>query len=263
MDQKIKNYLGYTLIGFLVIFSLSTISYVKSYSRFIDPASIRSFLVSADADVVAIPDVAQFSFSVITEGSTDVSALQQENTKKVNDAIDFLKSAGVDEKDIKTTNYSVSPRYQYFRCPSPVPFGEVEPCPPAEIVGYTINQSVSVKIRDFEKSGDILTQVVKNGANSVSQLSFTIDDPTMLQDEAREKAIDKAKKKAGEIARAGGFRVGKLLSISESGGFPPVYRGLESRAFGMGGDVDDIALPSIEPGSQEVTVGVTLRYEIK
>ena len=90
--------------------------------------------------------MAKFSFSVITEGGKNLADLQKENTKKVNGAIDFVVANRVDKKDIKTTGYNVSPRYEYSSCPSsPI----ARECPPPSIVGYTISQDVQVKVRDF------------------------------------------------------------------------------------------------------------------
>ena len=125
-----------------------------------------------------------------------------------------------------------------------------------------MRQTVSVKVRDFGKAGEILSGVAANGANSVSSLSFTIDDPTEVQANARTKAIVKAKAKARDIAKAGGFSVGRLLSLEEGGYAPPIpyYR----KVYGMGGEGDAVQIaPPIEPGSQDVTVTVTLRYEIR
>lgn len=244
---------GVVMVGVLA-FSYAAVSYVRTYSQSVEPSSFRSFSVSADAKVVAVPDVAAFSASVITEGGTNVTALQTANVEKTNAIIAYVKSQGVDEKDIKTEGYSVEPRYQYYGC-------ETGACPPPTIVGYTVRQSLSVKVRDFAKAGDILGGVVENGANSVSSLNFTIDDPTAVQNEARAEAIAKAKAKAKAIADAGGFSVGRLLSIDEGGWAPPIP--YYERAYGMGGASDAKATPSIEPGSQDVTVTVTLRYEIR
>ncbi|MCK5590424.1 MAG: SIMPL domain-containing protein, partial [Candidatus Pacebacteria bacterium] len=201
----------------------------------------------------------QFSFTVISEGGTDLSLLQADNAKKIEAVTDFVKKEGVDDKDIKTTAYSVSPRYTIcypYKEPSGV-------CPPREIVGYTVRQSTQVKIRDFDTIGDILGGVVTKGANSVSQLSFNIDDETILQAEAREEAIKKADQKAKEIAKAGGFRVGKVLGISE--GYVSPYRTKYDYTYGMSAEFaeSDSFAPTIEAGSQEVSVTVTLVYEIK
>ena len=260
MDNKIKNYLGFAIIMGVVASSIAMLSYVRSYSRSIEPATFRSFSVSGDGEAVAIPDIAQFDFSVITQGGKDIAVLQRENTDKVNAIINFIKSKNIEVKDIKTQNYNLDPRYQFFNCP--VEIRNAKPCPPPEIAGYTINQTVSIKIRDFSTIGDILAGVVERGANNVSQLSFEIDEPEKLQNEAREEAIKKAKEKANLIAKAGGFKIGRLLYINE--GFGPIpmrqqFFELEAK----GGAASPLPAPVIEPGSQEISVSVNLIYEIR
>ncbi|TSC79836.1 MAG: hypothetical protein G01um101429_363 [Parcubacteria group bacterium Gr01-1014_29] len=278
MDTQIKNRVGYAVVFALVMTSVASLWYVNTYNRVSEPSSFRSFSVSADGKATVIPDVAEFTFEVITEGGQNLTESQTENTKKTNDAIAFVKSKGVDAKDIKTQNYNVEPRYQYFNCsPTPVIYSEgvavsggvsklslSRACPPPEIVGYTVRQVVSVKVRKFDAVGDILSGVVENGANSVSQLSFTVDDPTMVENEARAQALMKAKEKAKAMADAGGFRLGRLLNISE-GGIGPYYdnRLYIAEGFGKGGDGVAVPAPSIEPGSQEFRVTMMLTYEIR
>jgi uncharacterized protein len=261
MDNKVKQYLGMAVIIAIFLFAVGYLSYVNSYSKSVEPNSYRSFSVVGEGKVTAIPDVAQFTFSVITEGKKDIAALQKENVDATNKAIDFLKAQGIEAKDIKTTNYSLNPKYQYYDCRSPE--SSITPCPPAEIVGYTITQTVSVKIRDFAKIGAVVSGVVDAGANSVSSLSFTVDDSTALENQAKEEAITQAKAKAELIARAGGFKIGRLISLEDS--YTPYYYG-----YGLGGGdmkaesvSSAIPVPTIEPGSQEITINVTLRYEIK
>jgi len=102
---------------------------------------------------------------------------------------------------------------------------------------------------------------VDSGVNTVSGPDFTVDDPTELQNQAREDAITEAKNKAKTIAKAGGFRLGKLLSIQEGFYFPRTIQAqLYAKAESYVGDLES---PSIEPGSQEIVVNVTLTYEIK
>ena len=273
MADKVKNYVGFAAIFALVVFALSAVGYVKTYSKSIEPSRYRSFSVSGEGKVVAIPDIAQFSFTVITEGGTDLSVLQTENSAKINNAIDFIKSNGVEDADIKTQSYNVSPRYQYFDCsprilretlPYPAtPDENITPCPPPEIVGYTINQTVSIKVRDFEKIGALLSGVVKNGANLVYGPNFTIDDRTKIENEARAKAIENAKQKADAVAKAGGFRLGRILAINEGGYSPyPRYESFSGFDYGKGGG-GDVPAPTIEPGSQDVIVNVSISYEIK
>lgn len=256
MSAKIKDYLGIATIVTLVVFSVSLLGGLYTYYQAVKPSSFRSFSVTGEGKIVAIPDVAQFSFSVITEGGKDLDALQKQNTEKMNKAIAFVKASGVEAKDIKTQSYDVQPRYQYYGCPR-----DGGPCPPADIVGYTVSQNVLVKVRDFTKAGGILSGAVQNGANTVSQLTFTIDDPTSVQNEARNEAIRKAKEKAEGMAEAGGFRLGKLISISEQGSNQfPRYYDMKAEAVGSGAIAP---APTIEPGSQDLVVNVTLNYEIK
>ncbi|MEK7629892.1 MAG: SIMPL domain-containing protein [Patescibacteria group bacterium] len=257
MNDKIKNYLGGALIVVSLVSAFAAWSFADTYSKSIEPSSFRSFSVSGEGKVTAVPDVAEFSFGVLTEGGKDIAALTNENTTKVNKAIAFVKSEGVADKDIKTENYSLTPRYLTYSCNHPETSGSVS-CPPAEIVGYSINQTVSVKVRDFSKIGEALSGVVLNGANTVSSLNFTIDDSNALQNQARAEAISKAKEKAEVIATSGGFSIGRLLSIDE--GYSPVPYYSAKETFGLGGAAP---APVIQPGSQEIQVTVNLRYEIK
>lgn len=258
MDKDLKNYHSFWFkevkIVFLFLFVIAVFWYVSVYSRSVVPE--RSFAISGEGKVVAVPDIAEISVGILTEGGKNLVNLQEENTGKVNAVISFLKEEGIDEEDIKTQYYNISPRYQYFSCPVPLGF-ESRPCPPSEIIGYSISQSILVKIRSLEKVGDTLSGVVEHGANTVSGPNFTIDDPAALENEAREKAIKEAREKAVSMSKAGKFRLGKLISIQEGfGGYPtPLYF---EKADGLGS-----AGPTIEPGSQEVSVSVTLTYEIK
>ncbi|MDP3741015.1 MAG: SIMPL domain-containing protein [bacterium] len=274
MNEKVKNSLGVAIIIAVFIFAGSALGYVKYYGKSIQPSSFRSFSVTAEGKAVAIPDVAEFTFSVITEGTKKLPDLQKENTSKTNAIIAYLKEQGIGEKDIKTTSYYVSPRYEYFNCPQPIydPNNAAtfspRPCPPPEINGYTINQTVSVKIRNFDKTGEILSGAVERGANSVSQLNFTIDDRSRVEQEARAQALGRAKEKAEATARAGGFRLGRLLGIDDSYSPYPYYDQYgyaRESGGGAGAGLPEKSIPptSIEPGSQEVIVNLILRYEIE
>ncbi len=261
MSQKIKDALGVAIIISIVVVAYSAFIYSTYYSKSIEPSSFRSFTVSAQGKTTAVPDVAEFTFSVITQGGENLAELQKENTEKSNKIIEYIKANKIDPKDIKTQNYNIDPRYQYYNCDNRILKTESIPCPPPEIVGYTISQTVQIKIRDFSKIGDLLSGTVSNGANSVSQITFTIDDPTQVETIARNDAIKKAKEKAETIAKEGGFKLGRLLSIDE-GYYQPAYEfSAKSAAIGMGGGTN-IPAPIIEPGTQEMTVNITLRYEI-
>ncbi|OGC81828.1 MAG: hypothetical protein A2788_00015 [Candidatus Abawacabacteria bacterium RIFCSPHIGHO2_01_FULL_46_8] len=258
MHAKVKNVLGVVLMIALLVVSLAVLKLAKSYQQAVQEEITSNFTVSGEGKVIAIPDIAEFSFSVTAEGKgLDISQLQLTNTQKADKLLSYLKELGINEKDIQTIDYSVQPRYQYFNCPS-----TGGSCPLPEIVGYTINKRYSVKIRDLAKVNDALSGVVERAADSVSGLSFTIDDPTQLQAEARLKAMAKAKAKAKQVADAAGVRIGKLISINEGFISPiPMYatRSLSMEAVGGGG----IAPAVVEPGSQEIRVEVNLTYRIE
>jgi len=252
MDNSLKKYLSLTIIATLLIVGISMLWFVASYSKNAQPTSFRSFIVSGQGSVNAIPDIAQFSFGVVNQGGIELTATQEENTQNVNSIIAFLKEQGVEKKDITTKNYRVDPRYQHYNCSD-----RNSVCPPSEIVGYTVSQQIQVNVRDFSILGGLLSGVVEKGANTVSQLSFTIDDPTQVENEARQEAVKKAQEKAQALAKAGGFKVGRLLSIQEGGFVSPRYDVVSLEA------ARGAPAPAIEPGSQDVEITVTLTYEIK
>lgn len=257
MNSSLKNLLGLVIVIALAVGSYVLFRVSQVYDRSSEPTNFRSFTVSGDGKASGTPDVAEFSFQVITEGGTDVAKLQSDNAGKMNKAIEFVKKQGVVAADIKTEQYSINPRYQTTACD----YASGKVCPPAEIVGYTIQQGATVKIRDFKNISPLLTGTVENGANSVSQINFTIDDPTSIENTARAAAFKKAQEKAQGMAKAGGFKIGRLLDISESNS-SPIY-------YGRGGVMMDMAKseaapipPTIEAGSQDVNITVSLKYEI-
>jgi uncharacterized protein YggE len=273
MNQNLKNILGGVSVLVILVLGYAAISGVNSYGKSIAPSSFRSFTVSGDGKATAIPDIAEFNFQVVTEGDKDITTSQAANTAAANKAIAFVKADGVADKDIKTESYDISPRYQTYNC-SPTPVYNSVPmvsagsvgvtttaCPPASIVGYTVTQSVDVKIRDFSKIGDVMNGVVKNGANEVGALSFTLDDPTSVQNEARIDAVTKAKAQAQAVAQASGFKIGRLLSVQEGGGYRSVYNSPVAMTAMKSDSAAGIA--TIQPGSQEVDVTMTLQYEIE
>ena len=256
INAQSKNLLAVTGSIALLAAAVSSVWFVYTYTQSID-TSMRSFSVVGEGKVIAVPDVAEFQATVLTEGGLDVAELQKTNAEKSNAIIEFLKGKEIEDKDVQSSGYSINPRYTYKPCS---PKGV---CPEPEITGYSVSHTISVKVRDFAKAGEILKGVVGAGANTVSGLSFTIDDRAALEQEARTKAIADAAQKAQAVANAAGFRLGRLLSIEESlSPWPMPYYDF---GRGGGGDVATEAkiAPNIEPGSQEVTIQVTARVEIK
>ena len=258
MSPSLKNLLGLAVIASLVGFLYFGFVVTRTYDRSSEPTNFRSFTVSAEGKSSAAPDIATFSFQVISEGD-DVAELQSENAKKMNATIDALKKQGIEAKDIKTEYYSVSPRYETIVCD----YTPGKACPPANIAGYTVQQSVTVKVRDFSKTSTLLSSVVDNGVNAVSAIQFSIDNPTEVENAARAEAIEKAKEKAKNIAEAGGFTLGRLLEISEGSSYTPPYYARGAMMDTAVGSKEAAVAPTIEAGSEEVHITVSLKYEIR
>lgn len=220
------------------------------YGKSLYPARVIN--VSAEGKVVVSPDIANLSFSVVSQGK-DPEKLQNDNNVKINNALDFIKSEGVDPKDIKTADYNLSPNYRYD-----------EKRGVSSIDGYTLSQTVLVKIRDLGKAGKILVGLPSRGINQIGGLNFSIENPDKFLNEARKEAFAKARAKAEAMAEQNDMKIKGVVTFNEyGGGYPgPIY--MRAEAFGKGGDVAPTpAPPSIEPGSQEVTIQVNVTYEIR
>lgn len=259
-EDCVKNIVRVAIVAGIVIASYGIISVAKTYSNSISPSQYKTFSVQGEGKVETKPDIAKFSVSVFTEGSaTALADTQSKNAEKTNAVIAFVKEKGVTEADIKTTNYSIEPKYTYPKCI----YTSVDTvCPSQQLVGYTVRNTVEVKVRDFTKISDLMSGVVAKGANDLSGPNFDIDEPENVKAKARELAIQKAKDKAEAIAKAAGIKVGRIIAVNEdSSGYYPLtnYRSAKmDSAFATGA-----AAPSMEAGSQEVTAQMTLTFEIK
>lgn len=208
----------------------------------------HSITVAGEGEVVGVPDVAKIQLGYTVEKTT-VAAAQKDNTEKINQAVEKLKNDfEIDEKDIKTSNYNIYPMYNWYDGRQ-------------TLRGYQVSQDVNVKIRDLDKVGSILQAVGDLGLNQVSSLSFEIDEPDELEQEAREEAIKEAKAKAEAMADAAGVKLGRIISFSEYTNSPSAIYKTAYESLGMGGVTDEVA-PTIEAGSTEININVSITYEI-
>lgn len=214
--------------------------------------------ISGEGEVKAIPDIGQFSFSVVESGA-DAAVAQSASATKVNEIIAYLKEAGVEEKDIKTEDYNLSPKFKYEA--KPCPFGSY--CPQEQMPdGFEVSQTISVKVRDLNQAGTLLTSVGERGAKNISSLQFTIDDNNALKAEARNLAIDDAKEKASALANKLNVRLVKMVGYYEDEGNIPYYGygGAEEKA--MSADVVRVE-PSLPTGENVTKSRVTITYQIR
>lgn len=247
-NKSMRLLAALSLIGLTAFLFSATRNELKENDYIGRPNAERDTItISGEGRVTAIPDIATTSIGVQTERTT-VAAAQKENTEKMNRIIDRLKELGIEDEDIKTTSYNVYPVYDYSR-------GK------RTDRGFSVDQRVTVKIRDLDTTGEVLAAATELGANQVGGLNFTIDEPEELRQEARLEALDAAKKKAEALASAAGVKLGGVVGFNEGGGnYPqPVYRALSIEAYGGS---DAAIAPDIEQGSQEIVVNVNVVYEI-
>jgi uncharacterized protein YggE len=209
----------------------------------------REITVSGEGKTYAVPDIALIQLGVVSEG-LKVGDVIKENTEKMNNILKEIKALGIEEKDIKTTTYNLAPRYEWTEEGRRI------------FKGYTLTQEIMVKIRNFEKIGDVLEKSTEKGANLVGDLQFSIDEPEKVRQEARKEAIEKAKAKAGQIAQDSGLKLVKLVNVYEDY-YPRTYSDTLYKSLEATGGGEIATPPEIQPGEQEVTVTIYLTYRVR
>ncbi|PIW92633.1 MAG: hypothetical protein COZ88_01235 [Candidatus Nealsonbacteria bacterium CG_4_8_14_3_um_filter_34_13] len=238
------------LVGFKIHNVIKETEYIGK-----DIEAANTIFVSGEGEVYAKPDLAIIDFSVKNEAETVTKAMA-ENTQKINSVIEAMKKEGIQEKDLKTTDFNIYPRYEWYEEEKE----EIYPLPEGKrvLVGYEVTQSLQVKIRDMEKIGDIIQTGTENGANQVGNLQLTIEKPEEFKNQARTIAIEKAKTKAKEITSQLGVELIRITNFSESGTVPqPIYFGMKEMAE------EATASPTVEIGENLIRVEVTLTYKIR
>lgn len=212
-----------------------------------ESAKTPQISVSATGQTAQAPDRASVSAGVVTQAKT-ANAAMSANAKKMSAAFNQLKAAGIKESNIRTSQMSLNPRYNY------------EDRRVRKIDGYEVRNTVTAIAEDLEKVGPMLDALVKAGVNNINGVQFSIEDPDAAKAAAREEAVKKAKAKAEAMAAAAGVSLGALTSISEnSRGFtpqPPIAYAARSAKV-------EAAPTPIAAGEQNLSVTVNLTYEIK
>ncbi|MFZ5910715.1 MAG: SIMPL domain-containing protein [Chloroflexota bacterium] len=212
------------------------------------PPPTRSLNVNGTGQVYLTPDIAYIYVGVHTERATASEAVAA-NTAETQQVIAALKEAGIEDKDIKTTNFSIWPNTQYN------PEGQQTG------VTYVVDNSVFVTVRDLDALGDLLDATVAAGANSINSIQFDVADKTEALKQARDAAVENAQVQAQELAEAAGVKLGEIQSIgfydSSAAPYIDTFGGK-----GGGGGAEAAAVP-IQPGQLTLTVTVSMTYEIK
>jgi uncharacterized protein YggE len=199
--------------------------------------------VLGHGSVTLTPDIATVTIGVQVTKPTLPEA-QSEATAQMTAVLEAIKAAGIDEKDIQTAYYSVNVLQNYDNTGTPT-----------DVIGYQVSNQVNVIVRDIDKVGQLLEDVVAAGANSIYGITFGVSDPSDAQSQARAAAVADAKKRAEELAQAAGLSLGRVLSISEGVSQPIPYYDSGQFAGGKAG-------APVQFGTTEVTVDVQVTYEL-
>lgn len=237
-------------LGVLVLAAVAIVAVVMTNKS----SNEDRFSISGSGTVYAKADIANMNVGLKTEVKKTAAEATRENSEQMNEILVVLKDLGIESKDIKTNSYSLNPVYNWTEKDG------------QKLNGYEVYQSVTLKIRDLEKIGDIIAKTTEKGANQVGGINFTIDDEYELKNEARELAIEKAKEKAELIAAQTGMKLGKIVGVYENSYSPVISYDYSNakreiaadQALGAG-----IEAPGIEAGQNEVKVEITLVYEVK
>jgi len=210
----------------------------------------RTITVDGEGKINATPDTGHMSLSVVSQGAT-VKQVTTDNNTKMNAVIAAVKGAGIADADITTSQYSLEPQYDYNSSSSGT----------YKIKGYNLTQAIALKIHDLNKVDDVLDVGTKAGANEVGSLSFDIDDTGPVKAKARQQAFDKAKQKAQDMASEAGVSLGRIVTFSESTPYTPGPIMYDMAVKSVGNEAAAPA-PTIQTGQQELTMDVSVTYEI-
>ncbi|OGY38785.1 MAG: hypothetical protein A2418_02575 [Candidatus Brennerbacteria bacterium RIFOXYC1_FULL_41_11] len=256
--EKIKGILLAALATSLVVATvLGSAVVLKQLGVLKQPTVIT---ISGSGKESYTPDKAEITLSVITKDK-DSGVAQSKNDEKMAKIVNYLKDSGVKEEDIQTTSYNLYPEYEQGK--------GLEPSSPEyyypntfKIIGYTLDQGLSFKIKDLSKVGTIIGGLSDKGISQIGGVYFSLSDEKMeeLKTKAKEKAVAKAQIELEKTKNLYGFKKSKLISINDYPVYPmPIYRG-----------VDDLKVSStpaneasIQVGEGELEVQVSLVYELR
>jgi uncharacterized protein YggE len=206
------------------------------------PAAIS---VSGEGTVSVPPDLAQIDAGVASDAKTAKEAAEANNVA-MGKVLAALKGAGIDEKDYQTSRLSLQPQYAPNRSG------------PQAVTGYRASNRVTIKVHDLAKVASVIDTLVAAGANDIGNVGFTVSQPSKLLDEAREKAVADARRKAEIYAKAAGVTLGAPLDITEGGAPTPMFRSKMVAAAPMA-----VAGTPIAQGEETLSVSVSITWAIK
>jgi uncharacterized protein len=213
-------------------------------------AQVRSLSISGNGTVYLTPDIAYIYIGIHTDDPDLANAVSKNNTQ-AQALVDALKNAGIDGKDIQTSNFSV-----YTNANGGIDKMTGQAIPSG--TNYSVDNTVYVTVRDLSKMGKILNTAVGAGANSINSITFDVADKTKAMVQARQKAMANASDLATELAKTAGVKLGEIQNVTYSDNSPMPYYGMG----GGGASAPNASVP-IQPGQTQISVTVSVTYNIK
>ncbi len=181
--------------------------------------------VNGSGHVNLSPDMAVLELTITRNAKTAAEALKQ-NSRAMNQVVETLQASGIEARDLQTSGFAIQPDYVYSDSSSKRSASK------STIVGYTVRNSLTVRVRDIDATGALLDTVVTLGVNDGGNITLTNADPSAAIEQARVLAMKDALSKARTLAEAAGVGLGPIQSIRENSYQPgpqPVraaYRGM-------------------------------------
>lgn len=216
------------------------------------PASKPRIQVTGEGTVATAPDMAVIALTVTRDAKTARAALDA-NSVAMAEVLNAMQERGIAEKDLQTSNFSIQPKYHY-----PKRNSNTDNNAP-KIVGYTVRNSLTVRVRELKNVGSILDQSVSLGVNEGGNISFINNDPSAALAKARTLAVKDAIAKANTLADAAGIAVGKILEMSEYGS---PQRPMPMAKVRMAAAQYDEAVP-VASGENSYRVSVSISFDIE
>lgn len=290
---------GRGLVKIIGILALCAIIIVALLRDRIVNERFKQITAIGQGKITYVPDTAVISLGA----QVDRVPKAEDALNQLNDKIDKIKKAviavGVKEEDITTSNYSLTPQYDYrvesaviskASVPTPakdvavssgasVGSAEIAPMPASvsapvssgekvlTVIGYTANQQLTIKVRDIANNNNLLNKAIaeagKAGSNQINGVSFEASNLESLKQQGRVKAIEDAKGKAKELAGAAGVRLGDISGWYENFVGPSPYGATDSAMYAKGGVGGGGSMPQVSAGNNELVVEVGVTYDIK
>ncbi len=200
--------------------------------------------ITGTASINAKPDLATVHAGVESIGRTARDALTA-NSQQMNAVFAAIKTLGIEDRDVGTSNFNIAQNWRHG------PDG-------SKPDGYRVSNQVTLRLRDVSRIGEALDALTNAGINQAGNIQFEVENSDTLLDDARRKAVGKARNRAELYAAAAGVRLGKVMSIVEGSGHAhrahKTYAAMEARTAGA---------PPIAPGEQELQVSVTVTWALE